>query len=185
MPSKVNLRSASTKRLPQASADTSIEAFSRGECSAISLVAPFEGAQTLSRPEIPSGLPGPVLVPLDGGPVVPLAGDSIVIGRDPECELCIASNQVSSRHCELRPNGSSWEVVDLGSKNGTQVNGTPVTDRILKHGDRLTLAKQVHFRIDFPAGNHLPPGRLTSWLLYGIVAATLALTGLSLWRLFG
>jgi len=185
--SKLSLRSASTKRLPQASADTSVVRFRKGEPSAISLVAPFDGADqaaSLSQPEI--GLhQGPCLVPLDGGPPIPLFGNPLVIGRDPECDLCIASAQVSGKHCELQLEGSAWRVVDLGSKNGTQVNGASITQRILNHGDRLTLARQHHFRIDYPASDHAHQGRLTSWVFLGMLAATLALTAYCVWRLFG
>lgn len=188
-PSKFSLRSASTKRLPQASAETSVGQFRQGERSAISLVAPFDGADqsaSLSHPEtaLAGNHQGPFLVPLDSGPPVPLFGNPVVIGRDPGCDVCIASSQVSGKHCELRSDGSTWRVVDLGSKNGTQVNGIPITEQILNPGDRLTVARQHHFRIDYPAGHHAEPGRLTSWVLLGVLAATLALTGYCIWRLF-
>ncbi|MGE5192038.1 MAG: serine/threonine protein kinase [Deltaproteobacteria bacterium] len=188
--SKYSLRSASTKRLPQASADTSVEALPRDARSAVSLAAPFEGGlddASLSRPEAPLVGPhsGPVLVPLEGGPAVPLAGNSVVIGRDPDCDVRIASAQVSGKHCELRSDGSVWRVVDLGSKNGTQVNGATVAERILHPGDRLSLSKQHHFCIDYPVGPHAGAGRLAQWALLGTVATAAALTGLFLWRVFG
>jgi eukaryotic-like serine/threonine-protein kinase len=189
-PSKFSLHSASTKRLPQASADTSIASLSKGERSAISLVAPFEGteradAMSQAEPPLSAARQGPVLVSLAGGPALALAGKPIVIGRDPECDVCIASTQVSGRHCELRPEGFIWRVVDLESKNGTQVNGLPITNQFVRNGDRLTIARQHHFRIEYPAGHPPHPERLNSWQLYGIVAAALALTAYCLWRLLG
>jgi hypothetical protein len=184
--SKYSLRSASTKRLPQAAADTAVQTAR----AAISLVAPFEGAHedaSLSRPEVSVVAPqkGPMLIPLEGGPPIPLFGNSIVIGRDPDCDLCIASNQVSGKHCELRADGPVWRVVDLGSKNGTQVNGAAVSDQILNPGDELSLARQHRFRINYPGDARFGQGRLAHWLLRGMVAATLALTVYFLWRLIG
>jgi hypothetical protein len=50
-----------------------------------------------------------------------------VIGRSPKCELRLASAQVSSQHALVRWNGSSWEVKDLGSRNGTFLDGAPLS----------------------------------------------------------
>jgi serine/threonine protein kinase len=188
--SKYSLRSASTKRLPQAAADTAVQSFPPTARSAISLVAPFDGADddaSLSRPETTVVAPqkGPVLVPLDGGPPVTLFGNSIVIGRDPDCDVVIASGQVSGKHCELRADGAVWRVIDLGSKNGTQVNGAAVSDQILNPGDELSLARQHRFRINYPGDTRFGQGRLAHWLLRGMMAATLALTAYFVWRLLG
>jgi pSer/pThr/pTyr-binding forkhead associated (FHA) protein len=46
-----------------------------------------------------------------------------VIGRAPECDLVLPDMTVSWRHAELRPAPGGWMLVDLGSTNGTQVNG--------------------------------------------------------------
>jgi eukaryotic-like serine/threonine-protein kinase len=188
--SKYSLRSGSTKRLPQAAADTAVESLPRNAGTAISLVAPFDGARdeaSLSCPEaaLVAGHQGPVLVPLDEGPPVPLFGNPIVIGRDPECDVRIASAQVSGKHCELRSDGAVWWVVDLGSKNGTQVNGRLVTEQILNPGDGLSLSRQHHFRIDYPADPRSRAGLSAHWAVLGIVAALLALAGFWIWRLFG
>ncbi len=188
-PSKHSLHSASTQRLPEASADTSISPIVARERSAISLIAPFEGAReetSLSRPEVPLLAPkGPTLTPLDGGSPISLVGPTVTVGRDPACDLCIASTQVSSRHCELRTDGNFWYVVDLGSKNGTEVNGAAVSEQILNPGDRLSLAQQFHFRIDYPAEPRPPEGRLVQVALLGAVAAALVLTAFYIWRLIG
>jgi hypothetical protein len=188
-PSKHSLHSSSTQRLPEASADTAISPFVARERSAISLIAPFEGTReetSLSRPEVPLVTPkGPSLTPLDGGAPVALVGPTVTIGRDPGCNLCVASTQVSARHCELRTDGNFWYVVDLGSKNGTEVNGAEVSEQILNPGDRLSLAQQFHFRIDYPADPRQTEGRLAHGALLGAVAAALALTAFFLWRLIG
>ncbi len=187
--SKYSLRSSSTKRLLQAVADTAIEPLPRGAGTAISLIAPFDGARdeaSLSCPEaaLVAGHHGPVLVPLDDGPPIPLFGNPIVIGRGPECDVRIASSQVSGKHCELRSDGAVWWVVDLGSKNGTQVNGGQVTEQILKPGDRLSLSRQHHFRIDYPVDPRSRTNLSAHWAVLGIGACVLVLAGYLIWRLF-
>jgi hypothetical protein len=180
--SKQRLQSASTKRLPQASADTAVSPIARGASDAVSLKAPFDRSATetsLSRPELPGGAAdnGPQLVPLDGGPATPLTGRRMVIGRDEGCDIVISSGSVSSRHCELQYDGLGWRVVDLGSKNGTQVNGAPVTDQLLKPGDRLSLASQHHFQIEYVPVSPLAPNRLARLGLIAVVATAFALAG--------
>ena len=73
------------------------------------------------------------------GRVVPLSSDRVVIGRSRECEVRVEDGNVSRRHAELsRDGGSDWTVVDLGSTNGTEVNGRRITKRTsLDDGDRI------------------------------------------------
>lgn len=184
--SKHSLQSASTKRLPQATADTAVSPVSRETSDAVSLVAPFDGSRddaSLSRPELTATVPqqGPLLVSLDGGQPVPLQGNRVVIGRDQECDIAISSGLVSGRHCELQFNGSAWRVVDLGSKNGTQVNGAPVSDQVLKPGDRLSLSCQHHFLIEYAPPSVLAPKLLIRGALLATIAAALVLAGAYFW----
>jgi len=61
-----------------------------------------------------------------------------VIGRSSEVELQIDDASVSRRHCSLERRGGGWWVIDLGSANGTRVNGELLKEpRELRHGDRL------------------------------------------------
>lgn len=46
-----------------------------------------------------------------------------MIGRSPDCDLTLANMTVSWHHAELRPASDGWVLVDLGSTNGTHVNG--------------------------------------------------------------
>jgi transcriptional regulator with GAF, ATPase, and Fis domain len=81
----------------------------------------------------------PQLIVIDGsskGAAFPLDGD-FSIGREKSNGLCIRQPSVSRRHCLIRRQGEQFTLVDLDSFNGTFVNGLPVTEQVLKHGDQL------------------------------------------------
>ena len=66
-------------------------------------------------------------------------GDFVVtIGRMPESTITLDDTNVSRNHAEIRPSDSGYLVVDLGSTNGTKVNGRRVTERELVDGDSVT-----------------------------------------------
>jgi pSer/pThr/pTyr-binding forkhead associated (FHA) protein len=69
----------------------------------------------------------------------PLPDDVTVIGRRQECDLCIPLTVISRRHCELSRDQDVLRVRDLGSKNGTYVNGQKVPEASLKPGDTLRI----------------------------------------------
>ncbi len=73
----------------------------------------------------------------------PLTGDSVVLGRRPECGLRIASSDVSRQHCQLTVKGKELTIKDLGSSNGTYVNGKRVAETKLTPGDRLAVGPAV------------------------------------------
>jgi hypothetical protein len=76
-----------------------------------------------------------------GGRVVPVSTARVVVGRSRECDVRVDDGNVSRRHFELvRESPSTWVVVDLGSTNGTEVNGRKVQRRTaLDDGDRITI----------------------------------------------
>src|SRR5712692_7956024 len=65
----------------------------------------------------------------------------VVIGRSPECQVCLKDFGISRQHAKLIADPSGVRIVDLKSKNGTQVNGVPVVEAPLKDGDRILLGK--------------------------------------------
>jgi hypothetical protein len=75
---------------------------------------------------------------LAGGERVPLGSAPVLIGRATEAGVRLSDTSVSRRHAEVRPKGDGWVLVDLGSTNGTRVNGAPVTERRLQDGDTIT-----------------------------------------------
>src|SRR5262249_38709182 len=77
---------------------------------------------------------------LPGGPRILLGEDPTLIGRLPECAVPLSDQQVSRRHAEVRARGDGYVVTDLGSTNGTFVNGARlVGGRTLADGDEITV----------------------------------------------
>ncbi len=71
-------------------------------------------------------------------PVALEAGARVAIGRGKDCELVLINDSASRRHAEVYADGAEFCVRDLGSKNGTYVNGQPVTrPHALRPGDRI------------------------------------------------
>jgi diguanylate cyclase (GGDEF)-like protein len=61
----------------------------------------------------------------------------VTLGRDPACDVVLPSEDVSRRHARVSPDGDGHLLVDLGSTNGTHVNGWQVGKRRLVSGDRI------------------------------------------------
>ncbi|MHB8060590.1 MAG: FhaA domain-containing protein [Gaiellaceae bacterium] len=70
----------------------------------------------------------------------PLRTQTIVIGRSRDCDIHVADPNVSRRHAEVRPDGSGgFTLIDLGSTNGTELNGKRVSNVRLSEGDTITV----------------------------------------------
>jgi hypothetical protein len=73
-------------------------------------------------------------------------GDALLIGRDPGCQVVIPDRQVSRFHARLTVTEKGIMIEDLGSKNGTMVNGKAVSDPVyLNDGDYIQVALLQHF----------------------------------------
>jgi len=74
--------------------------------------------------------------------VVPLTGDRALIGRAQDASIFLDDDGVSRRHAELyRDPFGRWWVRDLGSSNGTLVNGFRIDERLLELGDEIEIGK--------------------------------------------
>src|SRR5258705_8610121 len=65
-------------------------------------------------------------------------GGALTLGRSPDCDYVVRSPAVSARHAELRRATDGWMLRDLGSRNGTRVNGWLVKEQRLADGDVVT-----------------------------------------------
>ena len=112
-------------------------------------VAEPPAATMVYRPEVPltadDGPPEEVVrekvtLTVDGR-TIPVTAGRVVVGRSRECDVRVDDGNVSRRHFELVQDGpTAWVVADLGSTNGTEVNGRRVSGRKrLDDGDRITI----------------------------------------------
>ena len=73
-------------------------------------------------------------------PVMPeVVGAHLVIGRSSSCQIVLGDDTVSRRHAELRFEDGRWLLRDLGSSNGSYVNGRWVTEAEVRAGDVIHL----------------------------------------------
>ncbi|HYL07862.1 MAG TPA: FHA domain-containing protein [Candidatus Udaeobacter sp.] len=77
------------------------------------------------------------------------AGDHAVrLGRSPDNDVILRDPATSGHHARLERRGEQFWIVDLGSTNGTFVNGEAVQEKQLNTGDRLTIGQNaVHFSL--------------------------------------
>jgi len=110
---------------------------------------PADGCGTTPEVTSPTG-PAPVparLVSLAGGPEISVCRALIVVGRHPLCDVRLDSIRVSRRHCCLTEVEGEVVVRDLGSLNGTLINGRRVEAGRLRPGDELTIAN-LRYRLE-------------------------------------
>lgn len=70
--------------------------------------------------------------------------DGAVIGRSRDCDVVVDDANVSRRHVEVRPRGGSWIVVDLGSTNGSRLNGHRLErPEVIQAGDEIEVGTSV------------------------------------------
>jgi anti-anti-sigma factor len=84
-------------------------------------------------------------------------GDVITVGRSADSDICLDLQSVSRRHASLTLlAGGRWEVRDLGSRNGVQVNGSPVEAIAVRDADKITFGPDVSAEF-YTVGRGDPP----------------------------
>src|SRR5688572_9070873 len=78
-----------------------------------------------------------------------LAEGEYIIGRRSDCQIFVPDMRVSRQHARIRRENGGWHVEDLGSNNGTYVNGARVQNTGLKHEDEITIANN-RIRVELP-----------------------------------
>jgi pSer/pThr/pTyr-binding forkhead associated (FHA) protein len=87
------------------------------------------------------------LIPLDGSKPIAITRDLTLVGRKRGlCDIILASSSVSKLHCAIAKTDGLLFIRDLGSTNGTKVNGQRVTRGALLPGDELAFAN-AKFRV--------------------------------------
>jgi Nif-specific regulatory protein len=94
----------------------------------------------------------PRLVVISGslkGTTFPIGTTEVSIGRESANSVCLNEPSVSRRHSLIKPDNGNFKLVDLDSYNGTFVNGVPVKEKPLSHGDQIAFGDVVSlFLID-------------------------------------
>ena len=94
------------------------------------------------------------LVPLDGSAPIDIVKDLVVVGRKEDCDLRLEHKSVSKMHCVLVKTDGLLLLRDLGSTNGTRVNGTRVRRAALLPNDQVSVA---HYKVRVHLGPDLAP----------------------------
>src|SRR5215813_11049924 len=102
-----------------------------------------------------------------GGPVkdstFALPVGEVSVGRDALNLLSIPDPSVSRRHCVIVQDEQGFKIRDLNSRNGTLVNGTPVREHQLRHGDQITIGDSLClFLVDEDEDAPVSAGRVNS-----------------------
>src|ERR1041384_6429527 len=87
-----------------------------------------------------------------------IATGATVVGRDASAQLSFPDHLMSRRHCVLDAGDGRYLLRDLGSSNGTYVNGIPIRERVLQHGDRIRAGDSVLLFLDAGRDDVAPPG---------------------------
>jgi predicted component of type VI protein secretion system len=83
--------------------------------------------------------------------------DLVTVGRAPDNMVVIEDPSVSSRHAQLERSGDGYRLKDLGSTNGTRVNGLVITETMLRFDDRLRFGGvESRFESDTQGSQPLP-----------------------------
>src|SRR5579863_3795803 len=88
----------------------------------------------------------PRLVARDGplkGSAFSLDEGEFSLGRNPSNRLAVSDPSLSRQHCVIATREGHYEIRDLDSRNGTFVNGVPVHERALEHGDEIQIGNSM------------------------------------------
>lgn len=90
-----------------------------------------------------------ILQGASAGLVVPLGQDDFLIGRSPDCQLCLEDAAISWKHASIGFESEEYFLQDLDSTNGTFLDGQPCRGRLpLRAGALVSLAHEVSFRLN-------------------------------------
>lgn len=84
------------------------------------------------------------LVPTGGGDNIVLKKERLLIGRRENCDIVLRFNNVSGQHARMTLEQGYWFLKDLGSRNGTKVDGVRISRKRLDPGAEISFAKHTY-----------------------------------------
>ena len=102
-----------------------------------------EGEERFEPSDDQTTTPSVVIREDDKQRTVPLTKETVTIGRLPDCEVVLMDKGASRRHAQIRTSGGTATITDLGSTNGTRLNGHVVQTRELHDGDKIMIGATV------------------------------------------
>jgi pSer/pThr/pTyr-binding forkhead associated (FHA) protein len=101
---------------------------------------------------------------LPADPIAIAPGTSeLAIGRQEGLGVTLADDWVSRRHALIRRTGDEFVLEDLGSSNGTYVDGVPIVSCVLRAGDWIQIGRNL-FRFEVQLDSASGTGDVTTWL---------------------
>jgi len=92
---------------------------------------------------------------------IPLPDGEATLGRDPANAVSVPDASVSRKHCLIRRHEDGrFQIKDLDSRNGTMVNGLPVKEQWLRHGDQIATGDSVFVFLLEDEDHGVPPSRV-------------------------
>lgn len=102
-----------------------------------------------------------ILIPLEGGSPIEIDKEMVLVGRKDQCDILLDHKSVSKVHCVLVKTDGLLVLRDLGSTNGTRVNGTRVRRAALLPNDKVSFAN-CHFKVHLgPKDVPVSPSEMT------------------------
>src|SRR5947199_8266370 len=88
------------------------------------------------------------LIPIEGGPAIDLPRELTLVGRKEDCDIHLDHKSISKQHCVIVKTDGLLLLRDLGSTNGTRVNGQRVRRAALLPNDQINIAS-LRFKVSF------------------------------------
>jgi pSer/pThr/pTyr-binding forkhead associated (FHA) protein len=76
--------------------------------------------------------------------------EAVTVGRDESNQVLVDDLAASRQHCLIRKEGERIRILDLNSRNGTFINGLPIREKLLEHGDQIRIGISVFLFLDVP-----------------------------------
>ncbi len=115
-------------------------------------------APGITSEQIFSRVQGPVAAIVDAWGVAHAIADGTKLGRDPRVDVAVLHASVSSEHASLKLDEKGrWHIIDNSSRNGTEVEGTRITDQELASGQTLRLGDVKFYFWPEPLPRNEPP----------------------------